>query len=116
MLSQTLKDQAIELKNSQSNLVLEGLKPVTTVTGDYQEKLFSAWDIGMAMRDVHDMIEKTAVNFFVLGDVAKDIRDNIDNLPHTHIEIGMHKRSLTPEVKSLFRTWNFAETDYGYRY
>lgn len=111
---QTTKSQAIKRAEVESAVVLSGIKSV--YVGSSDKKQFNAEDIKMAVKDIFDMSERCLINFVILGDLAKAIRENVDNLITDHLEIGMPSRALTPEVKSLFKTWNFMETSYGYIY
>ncbi len=81
----------------------------------------NGWDIGVAMRDVYDTMERAMLPGLILGDVAYQIKvegkDGLANPVHvSYIEWGFPKKNLTPEIVSLFRTWQFKKEDYGYSY
>lgn len=81
----------------------------------------SSWDIGEALRELYDTFERIMHNGVLLGEVAKQIkeekRDGLDrHIEVSEIEWGLPKKNLTPEVASLFKTWGFTPTETGYEY
>ena len=79
----------------------------------------SSWNVNACMRDIFDLGERLQIFPILLGEVAKQIHDNPDptfDLKVTSIEWGLPKRNLTPEVVSLFNTWNFTPNAKGYEY
>lgn len=70
----------------------------------------------MAIQDIYDMQEKTSIPFIVLGELAKTIRNKLNSYDGEKIEIGFPASNLVPEIRSLFKQWNFQETKYGYKY
>jgi len=96
-----LKDNAVALHAAQSASLIN--KPETTE------------DIMAAVREINDLSERTMINFIMLGALARSIRDNVNTLDGK-LEFGFSANALTPEVKSLFKTWGFTETPYGYIY
>ena len=108
-----MSTDAKRMNEIRSSVALEGVKPLP-----YKGKSapFTAWDVTLAVNDIYDMCEKCQLNFIALDDLAKAIRDKNDQLMTDHLEVAMHARNLTPEIKSLFKTWNFEETKYGYKY
>jgi hypothetical protein len=81
----------------------------------------SSWDIGMAMRDLYDLFEKIMYKGVLLGDVAYQIKAQGKGaldvpVEVDHLEWGLPKKQLTPEVVSLFKTWGFTPTKDGYEY
>lgn len=85
------------------------------------QQTINVWDIGVAMRDLYDTLERAMLPGVLLGDVAYQIKvegkDGLANPVHvTKLEWGFPKKNLTAEVKSLFKTWQFRETEQGYEY
>lgn len=108
-MTSTFKDT----HNLASKAVLSTITKPTT-------KLNVNWDhldIGMAIRDIYDMSERTMIKFIMLGEFAKAIRERKENVVLPFIEIGMFEKNNTAEIKSLFlNTWKFTKTEYGYTY
>ena len=81
---------------------------------------FKSWDINAALRDIYDLGERIQLFPLMLGDVAKQIHDNQDIMMdvkvNDKIEWGIHEKNMTPEVISLFKTWNFKPNDRGWEY
>lgn len=78
-----------------------------------------SWDINAAMRDIYDIGERAMIYPILLGETARQIYDHPDHmfdLDVPIIEWGIRQANLTPEVKSLFKTWNFKENEKGYEY
>lgn len=78
--------------------------------------------VGAALRDLYDVTEMALLPYILLGDAAKQLNDGVDGfeknlLQVDRLEWGMFQRNLTPEVESLFRTWNFEPwEDKGFKY
>ncbi len=114
MKSQDISDQAKRLQESQSNVALEGLKPKSA---NGASAPWTAEDVAMAVLDIYDMCERVQFNFILLGELAKAVWEKTDRgFNADKLELAMFARQLTPEIKSLFKTWNFEQTDYGYKY
>lgn len=79
-------------------------------------------DVGFALRDLTDLVEKAMLPYILLGDAARQMKDGCDGfsgntLKVDKIEWAMFERNLTPEVKSLFTTWGFEPwDDKGFKY
>ena len=78
-------------------------------------------DVRRALLDLTDMLEMAMLPYVLLGDIAKAMVDGHDGISGDDIfvpviEVGLYQRNMTPEVLSLFRTWKFNQTDYGYTY
>lgn len=80
----------------------------------------SSWYINAAMRDIYDIGEKIQFFPILLLETARQVYDyNNDfykSLDVPKIDWGIFEKNVTPEVKSLFKTWNFKENEKGYEY
>lgn len=75
--------------------------------------------VNSAMRDLYDLGERIQFFPILLGETARQIRDNPDhtfNLKVDKIEWGIFEKNMTAEIKSLFKTYNFKENEKGYEY
>jgi len=80
---------------------------------------FKSWDINAAIRDIYDIGERIQQFPIMLGEVARQMHDHLDHsfdIQTDKIEWMIPERGLTPEVKSLFKTWGFKENAKGYEY
>lgn len=74
------------------------------------------------MRDIYDLGERIQYFPILLGEVARQVRENQDILMDIKlyegdvIEWGLPKKQVTPEVISFFKMWNFKENDKGFEY
>jgi hypothetical protein len=80
-----------------------------------KEGKFDSVDINRALNDVYDIQERALIQFILLGDAAKACKENKQPVTDM-IELALPKSVLTYEVRSLFKTWNFTQTSYGYTY
>jgi hypothetical protein len=100
------------------------MNPVTDSTnGKLPQKTYiNPEKIGAALRDLYDVTEMAMLPYILLGDAAKQLNDGVDGftenlLKVNKLEWGMFEKNLTPEIKSLFRTWNFEPwEDKGFKY
>lgn len=97
-------------------------KPQQKTSIDMEKVILSPWDVGYALRDLTDLIEKAMLPYVLLGDCARQMKDGKDGFNGAEVQVdriewGMFEKNLTPEIKSLFTTWNF-ETweDKGFKY
>lgn len=109
------RQDAKSMNQAISRVALSGLS-TPRVSNPNATGVASIVDKAMAIKDIFDMQESCMMKFIVLGDLARTIREKQTNYDGDKIQIGFYKRSLTPEIKSLFTTWKFEETKYGYRY
>jgi hypothetical protein len=112
---QSVKAQAQKMQEARAKSELIGLTP-PPVKGKVKSAPFTAWDMMLAINDVSDMCERCMFSFYMLGDLAKAVHDKKDSLLTDKIEVGIPEREMTVERKSLFKTWGFEETDFGFRY
>lgn len=111
---QDIKQDAHQKASVASRIALQGISAYadnTTAKGKA-----SVSDKLMAIQDIYDIQEKTNIPFIILGDLAKTIKDKIDYYDGEKIEFGFKASALVPEIRSLFKTWGFEETEYGYKY
>ncbi len=87
-----------------------------------EKTILPVLDVNAALRDLYDVTEGAMLPYILLGDVARQLYDGVDgfsgnDLKVDKLEWGMFEKNLTPEIKSLFITWNF-ETweDKGFKY
>lgn len=81
---------------------------------DNKEKpLFKAEYVDRALHDIFDIEERALLNFVLLGDAAKACVEN-KAIELSEIEMVLPYRSVTPEVESNFKTWNFTPEEWGY--
>lgn len=113
---QNLKPAAHQDASLKSRVALQGLRPSRMDNDTVSTGIPTVDDKSMAIQDVYDMQEKTQINFIILGDLARTIRDRQSYFDGDKIEVGFHVNNLVPEIKSLFATWGFEETKYGYKY
>ena len=109
-----IKQDAHQKASVASRIALQGISAYadnTTAKGKA-----SVSDKLMAIQDIYDMQEKTNIPFIMLGDLAKAIREKLDYYDGEVIQFGFKASNLVPEIKSLFLSWGFEETEYGYKY
>lgn len=109
----SMAEDAKRMQRVRSDLALSSPSRVSPRSG------LTNWgveDMASAIRDIADMSEKTMIRFIILGDLARAIRDHDGNYVGEKVQIGFPASHLTPEIKSLFKTWKFEETKYGYKY
>lgn len=94
-----------------------------STNGKLPQKIFiDPLIVGKALRDLYDVTEMAMLPYILLGDVAKQLYDGVDGfeknlLQVDRLEWGMFYKNLTPEIESLFRTWNFEPwDDKGFKY
>lgn len=78
-----------------------------------------SWDINAVMRDIYDIGERLLIFPILLGETARQVYDHPDHMFDLDVPIvewGIREAQMTPEVLSLFKTWNFKENDKGYEY
>lgn len=96
---------------------------MVSTSGKPQPKIFiDPLKVNAAMRDLYDLIEMAMLPYVLLGDAARQLQDGVDGFTEKYLHVdrlewAMFESNLTPEVQSLFRTWNF-ETweDKGFKY
>jgi len=122
-LSQALQKQSVEVKQSaqrmnsiDSDIALRGLSKPMNTDSTPGTGVATVFDKLLAVNDIFDMQEACMMNFIILGDLAKAIKDKNENFDGDKIEFGFRASQLTPEIESLFRTWKFEKTPKGYRY
>ncbi len=114
MKNQDISNEAKQKQELSSKLALEGLK---TKAYDGVSAPWTAEDVQKAILDIYDMGEKVQFRFLLLGDLSRAVKDKADvGFNASKLELGMFAKQLTPEVKSLFKTWGFEPTEYGYVY
>lgn len=113
---QPMKGQAQAMQKANSAGVLSGLK-ASNVVGTGKEP-YNLLDVEMAIRNVYDDSERAQMKFIMLGEVAQAIKEkrSVDIIKLKAVEYGFPEKANTPEVKSLFKTWGYNATDYGYEY
>ncbi len=111
---QPMSEDAKRLADTRSSIALEGMGKKMTNDGTSTE--WREEDVMTAVRDIVDMGEKCMLYFIALGDFAKAVHNHQASFYTDKLELAMPINSLTPEIKSLFRTWGFEETKYGYKY
>lgn len=109
-----MADDAKRIQAMHSQIALQGItiKQETNSEGVN----WGPEDLAMAARDIIDMGEKCMINFIALGDLAKAAHDHASSLMASKIQVAIMQRQLTPEIKSLFKTWGFEKTKFGYVY
>ena len=116
-LSSQLPSMKESAKQQQASVASTNINHIPNYKGkDGKSAPWGTEDMRNAMRDIADMSEKTMINFFMLGDIAKAVHERDDMIITDKIEIGMKANGLTPEILSLFNTWGFEPTKYGYKY
>lgn len=87
-----------------------------------EKVILNPWDVGYALRDLTDLVEKAMLPYILLGDAARQMKDGCDGFSGNELKIdkiewAMFERNLTPEIKSLFNTWMFEQWgDKGFKY
>lgn len=107
------KDDALKKNDSQSRLALSGLTTRSSFSGKAGEP--SQVDMDMAISDMWDLQESIMFRFVIIGELAHAIHEKSPEYIGP-IQVAMPRRYLTPEVESLFKTWNYTKEKYGYSY
>lgn len=87
-----------------------------------QKTFIDPLKINATLRDLYDVTEMAMLPYVLLGDAAKQLYDGVDGFEKNLLQVdklewGMFFRNLTPEIQSLFRTWNFEPwEDKGFKY
>lgn len=100
-----------------SKLALQGISSKAPSGNESTD--FTQEDVMMAIKDIYDTSESTMIKYIMLGDVAKLIKDKSEAVTlgtFKAIEFGFPASNLTPEIKSLFKTWGYKEVPGGYEY
>lgn len=85
--------------------------------GNGDKKTYGGEHIVKALNDAFDRLyESAALRAILLGDIAKACRESKPFPQVEQIEFALPQSALTYEVKSLFTTWNFRKTKFGYEY
>ena len=99
---------------AQSRVALTGLhEPASNTPG---KGIATVFDKGQAIKDIYDRQESCNINFIMLGDFARTVREKRELYDGDKVEFGFYASNLVPEIKGLFTTWKFEETEYGYKY
>ncbi len=111
-----MKKDVQQLADIQARVALQGIgRPFESDTKP-GTGIASVVDKAMAIQDIYDRQEACNMFFIILGDLAKTMREQRNTYDGDKIEFGFNHRALTPEIKSLFHTWGFQPTSYGYLY
>ncbi len=95
-----IKRYAHDSAKVHSDVTLQGLKP--PVDNSPGKGKPSVSDKLAAIQDMYDLQET--------------IHSKIEYYDGDVVQVGFHIANLVPEIKSLFKTWDFQVTDYGYKY
>lgn len=83
-------------------------------------RIHPCWNLNAAMRDLYDLGERIQFFPILLLETARQVYDHPEDIYYDidvpRIDWGIFGKNMTPEVKSLFKTWNFKENDKGYEY
>ncbi len=74
------------------------------------------YDVILATQNIFDMQASSNTQFIMLGELARSIKERRDTVESAGLEWGLKEKQVTPEIKSLFKTWGFVEEPYGYSY